>query len=59
MVGGNLPGETRTLSIAIYDRMQVFDDRSAGVMAAALLVTAVITLMTTTLLSRRVGTGRD
>ena len=57
MVGGNLPGETRTLSIAIYDRMQVFDDRSAGVMAAALLVTAVITLMTTTFLSRRVGTG--
>jgi molybdate transport system permease protein len=34
MVGGNLPGETRTLSVAIYDRMQAFDDRSAGVMAA-------------------------
>ena len=28
MVGGNLPGETRTLSVAIYDRMQAFDDRS-------------------------------
>ena len=38
MVGGNLPGETRTLSVAIYDRMQAFDDRSAGVMAATLLV---------------------
>ncbi len=53
MVGGNLPGETRTLSIAIYDRMNAFDDRSAGVMAAALLVTAVVTLMATTVLSRR------
>ncbi len=42
MVGGNLPGETRTLSIAIYDRMKAFDDRSAGVMAATLLVTAVV-----------------
>jgi molybdate transport system permease protein len=58
MVGGNLPGETRTLSIAIYDRMQAFDDRSAGVMAATLLVVAVATLMVTTTLSRRVGVRR-
>jgi molybdate transport system permease protein len=58
MVGGNLPGETRTLSVAIYDRMQAFDDRSAGVMAATLLAIAVATLMTTTLLSRRVGPRR-
>lgn len=53
MVGGNLPGETRTLSIAIYDRMQVFDDRGAGIMAATLLVISVAALMTTTMLSRR------
>jgi molybdate transport system permease protein len=58
MVGGNLPGETRTLSIAIYDRMQVFDDRSAGIMAATLLAIAVVTLMTTTMLSRRVSPRR-
>lgn len=53
MVGGNLPGETRTLSVAIYDRMQAFDDRSAGVMAATLLVVAVTTLVATTALSQR------
>src|SRR5688572_443604 len=58
MVGGNLPGETRTLSVAIYDRMQAFDDYRAGVMAATLLVVAVATLMATTALSRRVGVGR-
>ena len=58
MVGGNLPGETRTLSVAIYDRMQAFDDRSAGVMAATLLVIAVATLMMTTALTRRVGARR-
>jgi hypothetical protein len=34
--------------------MNAFDDRSAGVMAATLLVTAVATLMLTTVLSRRV-----
>ncbi|HEY6508685.1 MAG TPA: molybdate ABC transporter permease subunit [Vicinamibacterales bacterium] len=53
MVGGNIPGETRTLSIAIYDRMQAFDDRGAGVMAATLLVIAVATLLATTALSQR------
>ena len=52
MVGGNIPGETRTLSIAIYDRMQAFDDRSAGFMAATLLVTTVATLTVTTWLGR-------
>lgn len=53
MVGGNLPGETRTLSIAIYDRVQAFDDGGAGVMAATLLVVAVGTLMVTTTLAGR------
>jgi molybdate transport system permease protein len=58
MVGGNLPGETRTLSVAIYDRMQGFDDRGAGVMAAALLGFSVATLALTTGLARRIGPRR-
>jgi molybdate transport system permease protein len=58
MVGGNLPGVTRTLSVAIYDRMQAFDDRNAGVMAATLLIISVVTLMATTALSRGVGRRR-
>ncbi len=58
MVGGNLPGQTRTLSVAIYDRMQAFDDRAASVMAATLLVISVATLMATTALSRRVSARR-
>ena len=58
MVGGNLPGETRTLSVAIYDRMQAFDDHAAGVMAATLLVIALATLMATTFLSRTAGNRR-
>jgi molybdate transport system permease protein len=58
MVGGNIPGETRTLSVAIYDRMQAFDDRAAGVMAATLLAIAIVTLMTTTALAKRVDAGR-
>lgn len=53
MVGGNLPGRTRTMSVAIYDRMQAFDDRSAGVMAAVLLLISVVALVMTTRLGRR------
>lgn len=37
MIGGNIPGETQTLSIAIYDRVQAFKNDEAGVMAAVLL----------------------
>ena len=37
MVGGNIPGETRTVAIAIYDRVQAFDNDSAGAMSALLL----------------------
>jgi molybdate transport system permease protein len=55
MVGGNVPGATRTLSIAIYDRMQAFDDRAAGLMAAILLLAAVLALAATTMLGRQVG----
>lgn len=58
MVGGSLPGETRTLSIAIYDRMQAFDDRGAGIMAAALLALTMVALAFSTVLSRRVAPRR-
>lgn len=59
MVGGNIPGETRTLSIAIYDRLQAFDDRAAGAMAGVLLAIAVAALSATTWLGRSVGRRRD
>nr|EIU2702074.1 molybdate ABC transporter permease subunit [Pseudomonas aeruginosa] len=38
MVGGSIPGETRTIAIAIYDRVQAFDDQAAAVMSAVLLL---------------------
>ncbi|MGH8832705.1 MAG: molybdate ABC transporter permease subunit, partial [Polaromonas sp.] len=37
MVGGSIGGETKTLSIAIYDRVQAFDMAAAHVMALALV----------------------
>jgi len=44
MVGGNIPGETRTLSIAIFDRVQAFDPGAAGRMAALLLLISLVTV---------------
>ena len=38
MIGGIIPGETRTIAISIYDRVQAFDLASADRMALLLLV---------------------
>ena len=55
MVGGNIPGETETIAIAIYDRVQAFDTASAGRMSALLLFLSVVTIAVTFALSRRIG----
>jgi molybdate transport system permease protein len=41
MVGGSIPGETRTLALSIYDRVQAFDAPAAGVMSAILLAFSI------------------
>jgi molybdate transport system permease protein len=53
MVGGSIPGETRTISIAIYDRVQAFDQPAAATMALTLLLIAVLALVATNALARR------
>jgi molybdate transport system permease protein len=55
MVGGSIPGETKTIAIAIYDRVQAFDDVAAAQMAALLLALSLATIALTYGLSRRVG----
>jgi len=55
MVGGSVPGETKTIAIAIYDRVQAFDDRAAGIMAATLLIFSVVALGITNTLASRFG----
>ena len=44
MVGGAIDSETRTVAIAIYDRVQAFDDEAAGAMSLLLLVVSFITI---------------
>jgi molybdate transport system permease protein len=55
MVGGSIPGETKTIAIAIYDRVQAFDNQAAGMMSAVLLTLSLVALGLTYVLSRRVG----
>ena len=58
MVGGSIPGETRTIAIAIYDRVQAFDDAAAGRMSAVLLLISLAAIAATFVLSRRIGRRR-
>ncbi len=47
MVGGNIPGVTRTLSMAIYDDVQALDYGSATLTAVFLLVVSFFALVLT------------
>lgn len=44
MVGGNIPGETKTVAISIYDKVQSFDLAAAGAMAFLLLIISLVTI---------------
>ncbi len=53
MVGGNLPGVTRTVSIAIYDHVQAFEYGAANRTALVLLVFSFLVLVATYATQRR------
>jgi molybdate transport system permease protein len=53
MVGGNIPGRTRTASISVYDSVQAFDYGTAGRTSLALLAFSLVVLTATYTLQRR------
>ena len=53
MVGGNLPGITRTVSISIYDHVQALEYGQANQTALVLLAFSMLVLMTVYGLRRR------
>jgi molybdate transport system permease protein len=53
MVGGSIAGETKTISIAIYDRVQAFDNTAAAIMSAALLIFSLIAIAVVFLVGQR------
>lgn len=44
MVGGAIPGETKTVSIAIYDKVQNFDATGAGALSLLLLAISLVAI---------------
>jgi len=44
MIGGNIPGETRVLSIALFDHVEAFDYAKAHVLAISLLAGSMVPL---------------
>ncbi len=53
MVGGNIPGETRTISIAIYDQVESLNYGAAHRLSAILLVFAFVVLLFMFVINRR------
>jgi molybdate transport system permease protein len=55
MVGGNIPGVTETISIAIYDNVQALNYSAANHMALILMAFSFVTLSLTYALNRGAG----
>ncbi len=54
MIGGNIPGVTRTVSIEVYDRVQAFDYAAANQTALVLLAISFVILSLVYGLNRKV-----
>ena len=58
MVGGSIPGETQTIAIAIYDRVQAFDLAGANQMALLLVVFSLLAVAASFFASARMAVRR-
>lgn len=55
MIGGNIPGETKVLSVAIYDYVETSQWREANILAAGMVAFAFAVILSMTLIERRVA----
>ena len=53
MIGGNIPGETKVLSVAIYDYVETLQWGKAHVLAGGMVVFAFLVILVTTVTDRR------
>ena len=58
MIGGSIPGQTKTIAISIYDRVQAFDLESANRMALLLLVLSLVAVGASFFASARLALRR-
>jgi molybdate transport system permease protein len=55
MIGGNIPGQTKVLSVAIYDYVEASQWREANILAAGMVVFAFAVILSMTLIEKRVA----
>ena len=55
MIGGNIPGKTEVLSVAIYDFVETSQWREASILAGGMVVFAFAVILCMTLLQKRVA----
>jgi molybdate transport system permease protein len=53
MVGGNIPGQTKVLSVAIFDYVEASQWREASILAGGMVIFAFAVIMTMTMVDRR------
>ncbi|MEH6560053.1 MAG: molybdate ABC transporter permease subunit, partial [Marinobacter sp.] len=57
MIGGNIPGETKVLSVAIYDHVESLEYTQAHWLAAGMVVFSFVVLVTLYSLNGRLQSG--
>src|SRR6185437_6183683 len=55
MIGGNIPGQTRVLSVALYDYVDTAQWGAANILAGGMVVFAFAVVLTMTLIEKRVA----
>ncbi|MFZ5929583.1 MAG: molybdate ABC transporter permease subunit [Pseudomonadota bacterium] len=56
MIGGNIPGETKTLSITIFDYVETMQWGAAHALSAGMLAFSFVVILLTMLIAKRTGT---
>ena len=59
MIGGNIPGETRVLSVAIYDHVETLDYTSAHILSVGLVGFAFLVLLALYYVNGRLNRSDD
>ena len=55
MIGGSIPGQTKVLSVAIYDYVETLRWTEAHILAGGMLVFAFVVILAMLLLEKRIG----
>jgi molybdate transport system permease protein len=55
MIGGNIPGQTKVLSVAIYDFVETQHWTEAHILAGGMVIFAFLVVLATALLDKRIG----